>query len=55
MDYYICEECGKRFDEFEMNFRLAQKDKKCLCRECRNKKISGGSDVCNECAREVRG
>jgi DNA-directed RNA polymerase subunit RPC12/RpoP len=35
MDYYSCERCGKQFDEFEMNFRLAQIDKKCWCKNCR--------------------
>ena len=35
MDYYKCKNCGKRFDEFEMNFRLAQIDKKCWCEACR--------------------
>lgn len=37
MDYYKCENCGKVFDEFEMNFKAAQKDKKTLCRKCREK------------------
>ena len=37
MDYYKCDECGKVFDEFEMNYKEAQKDKKTLCRECREK------------------
>ena len=36
-DYYKCEQCGKVFDEFEMNYRDAQLDKQCLCRECRKK------------------
>jgi DNA-directed RNA polymerase subunit RPC12/RpoP len=35
MDHYKCEKCGKIFDEFEMNFRLAQIDKKCWCENCR--------------------
>ena len=35
MDYYKCENCGKVFDEFEMNYRAAQVDKKCWCRACR--------------------
>lgn len=35
MDYYTCEKCGKIFDEFEMNYRLAQIDKKCWCDACR--------------------
>ena len=34
MDYYKCENCGKVFDEFEMNFRYASENGKCLCREC---------------------
>lgn len=37
MDWYKCESCGKSFNEFEMNYREAQIDKKCLCRECREK------------------
>jgi hypothetical protein len=40
MDYYKCENCGKMFDEFEMNYLMAQVDKKCLCDNCRkNMKI----------------
>lgn len=35
IDEYKCEKCGKRFDEFEMNYKAAQEDKKCLCRACR--------------------
>lgn len=35
MDYYKCERCGKIFDEFAMNYKAAQTDKKCLCNECR--------------------
>ena len=35
MDYYKCEKCNKVFDEFEMNYRAAQADKKCLCSACR--------------------
>lgn len=38
MDYYKCEQCGKTFDEFEMNYKAAQLDKKCLCRDCREGK-----------------
>lgn len=38
MDIYQCEKCKKIFDEFEMNYKEAQKDKKELCRECRLKK-----------------
>lgn len=34
---YKCENCGKTFDEFEMNYRDAQIDKLCWCRECREK------------------
>ena len=37
MDYYICENCDKAFDEFEMNYNAAQEDKKVLCQECREK------------------
>ena len=37
LDYYKCEECGRRFDEFEMNYAAAQEDKKCLCSKCRAK------------------
>jgi len=35
MDYYKCENCGKVFDEFEMNYREAQIDKRTLCDSCR--------------------
>jgi len=35
MDIYKCEGCGEIFDEFEMNFKAAQEDKKELCRKCR--------------------
>ncbi len=34
-DYYKCESCGIVFDEFEMNYKAAQEDKKCLCAKCR--------------------
>ncbi len=34
MDHYKCEECGKVFDEFEMNFRQAAEHGKCLCDDC---------------------
>lgn len=37
MDYYKCEKCQEVFDEFEMNFKEAQKDKKTLCDNCRRK------------------
>jgi DNA-directed RNA polymerase subunit RPC12/RpoP len=37
MDYYKCENCEKIFDEFEMNFKVAQEDKKTLCSSCRSK------------------
>jgi DNA-directed RNA polymerase subunit RPC12/RpoP len=37
MDIYKCEKCGIIFDEFEMDYKQAQIDKKCLCEECRNK------------------
>lgn len=37
-DYYKCIKCGKVFDEFEMNYKAAQQDKQCLCRDCRSKK-----------------
>ena len=37
MDHYICDCCGKRFDELEMNFKAAQEDKRTLCQECRAK------------------
>ena len=42
MDYYTCENCGKVFDEFEMDFRMAQIDKKCLCEECREQLTKEG-------------
>ena len=35
MDMYTCELCGIEFDEFEMNYKAAQQDKKCWCRHCR--------------------
>ncbi len=35
MDYYKCEQCGKVFDEFEMNYAAAAIDKKELCKKCR--------------------
>jgi len=37
-DIYKCEECGKVFDEFEMNYKATQIDKRTLCRGCRIKK-----------------
>lgn len=37
MDYYKCESCKKSFDEFEMNYKAAQEDKKILCESCRDK------------------
>ena len=36
MDYYYCEECEEEIDEFEMNYKAAQIDKKTLCRKCRD-------------------
>ena len=45
MDYYKCEQCGKTFDEFEMNYKAAQTDKKCLCGDCRSEQHQkGGGD-----------
>lgn len=38
MDIYECEDCGKIFDEMEMNFKAASIDKKTLCRKCRQDK-----------------
>lgn len=35
--WYKCEQCGAAFDEFEMNYRAAMKDKKTLCKKCRKK------------------
>lgn len=35
MDYYKCEKCDKMFDEFEMNYRESQIDKRVLCEKCR--------------------
>lgn len=35
MDYYKCTNCGKVFDEFEMNYQEAQIDKKFWCSKCR--------------------
>jgi len=35
MDYYKCEKCGKVFDEFEMDFKFAQEQKKTLCKDCK--------------------
>lgn len=37
MDYFTCEKCSTRFDEFEMNFKAVQEDKKILCNDCRLK------------------
>lgn len=37
IDIYKCEQCGEIFDEFEMNFKATQEDKKELCRKCRFK------------------
>lgn len=36
--HYTCEECGAEFNEFEMNFKAAQEDKKVLCQDCRQTK-----------------
>jgi len=33
-DYYKCEECGTVFTEWEMNFKYASENGKCLCQEC---------------------
>ena len=35
MDRYTCEACGFVFDEFHMNYRAAQNDKRILCERCR--------------------
>jgi len=44
-DIYQCEKCKKIFDEFEMNYKETQIDKKELCRECRLKqKIKEGKN-----------
>ena len=40
MDYYKCEECRKVFDEFEINFKETQIDKKILCRNCRKSLVN---------------
>ena len=42
-DYYKCEKCSKVFDEFEMNYRASQIDKKELCRSCREKQKAKAS------------
>jgi len=44
MDYYKCEKCGRIFDEFEMNFKLAQIDKKCWCEHCRDLENKNSED-----------
>lgn len=36
----MCEECDNMFDEFEMNFKEVQKDKRALCKNCRDKIIN---------------
>lgn len=36
MDYYKCEICKKSFNEFEMDFKKAQKDKNIVCEKCRS-------------------
>ena len=41
MDYYKCEQCGKSFDEFEMDYAATQMDKKTLCDLCRKANESG--------------
>lgn len=48
MDYYTCESCNKQFDEFEMNFKMAQIDKKTLCKKCRQKltKLNTSHEIC---------
>ena len=33
-DYYKCEQCGKVFDEWEMNYKYASEHGKCLCSVC---------------------
>lgn len=48
MDYYKCEDCGCVFDEFEMNYRDSQIDKKTLCRKCRDKIINDNKENQNE-------
>lgn len=45
MDYYKCENCGNVFNEFEMNYRAAQVDKKCLCPTCRE----STKEACKSC------
>ena len=49
MDKYDCESCGESFDEFEMNFKAAQKDKRCLCSCCRKHGLELGKEMvrCN--------
>ena len=51
MDYYKCENCGKMFDEFEMNYRAAQVDKKCWCCACRETAQQGvqADETCADC------
>lgn len=34
MDYFKCENCGKTFNEFKMDFNKASKFGKTLCRKC---------------------
>jgi len=41
MDYYKCDQCGKIFDEFEMNFKESQIDKRTLCDKCRKELKEG--------------
>jgi DNA-directed RNA polymerase subunit RPC12/RpoP len=40
MDIYKCEKCEKIFDEFEMDYKQAQIDKKELCDYCRKQLIA---------------
>ena len=35
MDFYRCENCQVVFDEFEMDYRAIQQDKRTLCGCCR--------------------
>lgn len=46
-DFYTCE-CGRVFDEFEMDYNAAQIDKRCLCNTCRTELINDAAHAVEE-------